>query len=132
MSRHKSSGPTKRELEILQVLWECGPSTIKEVHERLSKKHKTAYNSVLTILLIMLEKGYVKRDESQKSHVYEAQYSKTHIEEKLVKSFMDGVFGGSAMRLVTRALSVKETSQEERKKIRQLLQEMEGGRDSAD
>lgn len=127
MARPKTVGPTERELEILQVLWECGPSTAKNIHGVLNKRSKTAYNSVLTILVIMLEKSYVKRDESEKSHVYEAQYSKTHIEEKLVKGFMDGVFGGSAMRLVTRALSVKETSQEERKKIRQLLHEMEGG-----
>ena len=132
MARPKSSGPTKRELEILRVLWELGPSTIKDIHTALSKKQKTAYNSVLTILVIMLEKGYVKRDESEKSHVYEAQYSKAQTEERLVKSLMDGVFGGSAMRLVTRALSVKETSPEERIKIRQLLQEMEGGLDSAD
>ncbi len=132
MARPKTVGPTKRELEILQVLWERGPSTIKEVHETLSKRHKTAYNSVLTILSIMLEKGYVTRDESERSHVYEATYSKAEMEGKLVKSFMDGVFGGSAMRLVTRALSVRGTSQEERQKIRQLLQEMEGGHDSAD
>jgi predicted transcriptional regulator len=132
MTRPKTSGPTKRELEILQVLWESGPSTTKEVHETLRKKHKTAYNSVLTILSIMLEKGYVTRDETEKSHVYEATYSKAHIEETMVKTFMDGVFGGSAMRLVTRALSLKGTSQEDRRKIRQLLKEMEGGRDNAD
>lgn len=127
MPRPKTSGPTERELEILQVLWERGPSTIRDIHEELNrgKKRKTAYNSVLTIVLIMLEKGYVKRDESDKSHVYEAKHSKAEMEEKLVKTFMNRVFGGSAMRLVTKALSVQETSPEERDEIRQLLQEME-------
>jgi predicted transcriptional regulator len=127
MPRPKTSGPTERELEILQVLWDRGPSTIRDIHEELNrgKKRKTAYNSVLTILLIMLEKGYVKRDESDKSHVYEASHDKAEMEERLVKTFMNKVFGGSAMRLVTRALSVKDTSPEEREEIRQLLQEME-------
>lgn len=132
MARPKTAGPTKRELEILQVLWERGPSTIKDVHEALSQRHKTAYNSVLTIMQIMLEKGYVRRDESERSHVYEAVYSKTEVERKLVRSLMDSAFGGSAMRLVTRALAVKETSSEEREAIRRLLQEMEGGHDHAD
>ncbi len=125
MARPKTDGPTERELEILQVLWNLGPSTVRDVFAVLGRKSKTAYNSVLTILVIMLEKGYVKRNESEKSHIYEAEYSKDHMEEKLVKTFMDGAFGGSAMRLVTRALSVRETSPEEREKIRQLLQEME-------
>jgi predicted transcriptional regulator len=80
----------------------------------------------------MLEKGYVKRDETDRSHVYEATYTTAEVEGKLVKSLMESAFGGSAMRLVTRALAVKGTSQEERNKIQQLLQEMEGGRDSAD
>lgn len=132
MARPKTSGPTPRELEILQVLWEHGPSTIKDIHEALSKKHTIAYNSVLTIVLIMLEKGYVKRDESDRSHIYCANYSKAEVEGKLVKSLIDSVFGGSAMRLVTRALSVQGASQEEREKIQQLLQEMEGGRDNSD
>lgn len=132
MARPRAVGPTERELDILQVLWERGPSTIKDVHETLSETRKTAYNSVLTILSIMLEKGYVERDESTKRHVYRAVHSKTQTEERLVKTFVDGVFGGSAMGLVTRALSVKKTSQEERAKIRELLQEMEADHDGAD
>ncbi len=132
MARPKTVGPTERELEILQVLWKRGPSTIRDIFEVLDRKSKTAYNSVLTILLIMLEKGYVTRDESGKSHVYTATYSKSHMEETLVKTFMDGVFGGSAMQLVTRALSVKGTSKEERTKIRELLREMEAAHDGPD
>ena len=132
MARPKTAGPTKRELEILQVLWERGPSTIKEVHETLSQTHKTAYNSVLTILSIMLEKGFVRRNEAERSHVYRASYSKSYMEETLVRTFMDGVFGGSAMRLVTRALSVKGASQEEHARIQELLSGMDGEEDGRD
>ncbi len=129
MPRPKTSGPTDRELEILQVLWEQGPSTAKAIHEVLNKKSKTAYNSVLTILTIMLGKNLVNRDDSAKSHIYEAKYSKTDMEGKLVKTFMDSVFGGSAMRLVTRALSLKPTSKEDKEKIRNALERGKGHED---
>lgn len=132
MARPKTAGPTERELEILQVLWNLGSSTVRDVFEVLDQKSKTAYNSVLTIMLTMLEKGYVTRDASEKSHIYRATYSKNQTEEMLVKTFMDGVFGGSAMRLVTRALSVKGASREESVKIQELLRGMEGGHDGDD
>lgn len=132
MSKPRPSKPTERELEILQVLWKRGPSTAKEVHHTLSKARKTAYDSVSTMLSIMLEKGYVERDESSEQRVYQATYSKAEVEEALVKTFMDSVFGGSAMRLVTRALAVEATSHEDRRKIRQLLREMEDDRDDTD
>jgi predicted transcriptional regulator len=126
MPRPKPIGPTDRELEILQLLWEHGPSTARDIHEFLNEKESSAYTSVLTILRIMHDKNLVNRDESSKSHVYKANFSKADMEEKLVKSFMDSVFGGSAMRLVTRALSVRTTSKEDKEKIRQILEK--GGR----
>jgi BlaI family transcriptional regulator, penicillinase repressor len=121
MPRPKTSGPTDRELELLQVLWERGPSTTRDIYKVLNEKSKTAYNSVLTILVIMLEKKLVTRDDSSRSHVYRAKYSKADMETKLVKTFMDNVFGGSAMRLVTKALSLKPASKEDKEKIRQIL-----------
>ena len=128
MPRPKTDGPTKRELEILQVLWQRCPSTTKEVQEALSKKHKLAYNSVQTILLIMCEKQFVSRAESGvgKTHLYKAKQSKVDMEGKLVKSFMDNVFEGSAMQLVTRALSLEPTSKEDKEKIRQVLEQEKG------
>ena len=125
-----SSKPTDAEVAILNLLWQHGPSTVREVHERLQDKG-VRYTTTLKQLQIMHEKGFVKRDDSNRSHVYEANFTKAQLEETLVKTFMDGVFGGSAMRLVTRALAVKGTSREERKKIRQLLQEMEQDHDSS-
>jgi BlaI family transcriptional regulator, penicillinase repressor len=128
MPRPRTDGPTKRELEILQVLWQRGPSTTKEVQEALDKKRKTAYNSVQTILLIMCEKKFVTRADSGigKTHLYTAKQSKADMEGKLVKSFMDNVFEGSAMKLVTRALSLEPTSKEDKEKIRQVLERGKG------
>jgi BlaI family transcriptional regulator, penicillinase repressor len=126
MPRPKATRPTDRELEILQILWERGSSTAKDIHEVLNKKSKTAYNTVQTILVIMLEKKLVTRDDSAKSHVFSAKYSKADTEEKLVRTLMDTVFGGSAMRLVTRALSLKATSKEDKEKIRQVLERGKG------
>jgi BlaI family transcriptional regulator, penicillinase repressor len=127
MPRPKTDGPTKRELEILQVLWQRGPSTTKEVQEALNK-HKLAYNSVQTILLIMCEKKFVSRADSGigKTHLYTAKQSKAEMEGKLVRSFMDTVFEGSAMKLVTRALSLEPTSREDQEKIRQVLERGKG------
>ena len=128
MPRPKTDGPTERELEILRILWGRGPSTTRDIHsalnEGLNKKEQAAYNSVLTILLIMLEKGYVTRDESSKSHVYEAAYKQDDIQEQMLYAFIEKVFGGSAMNLVTKALSMGATSKKDADKIRSLLQEM--------
>jgi BlaI family transcriptional regulator, penicillinase repressor len=126
MPRPKATKPTDRELEILQILWERGDCTAKDIHEILNQRSKTAYNTVQTILIIMLGKKLVTRDDSNKSHVFRAKYSKADTEEKLVKTLMDSVFGGSAMRLVTRALSLKATSKEDKEKIRQALERGKG------
>jgi BlaI family transcriptional regulator, penicillinase repressor len=130
MARPKATGPTERELEILQVLWEQGPSTIREVYQTLNNKSKTAYNSVLTILVIMFGKKLVNRDDSARSHVYQAKYSKAEMETRMVKTFMDNVFGGSAMRLVTKALSLKPTSKEDKELIRFVLERGKGYEES--
>jgi predicted transcriptional regulator len=128
MPRPRTDGPTERELEILRILWQRGPSTARDIHadlnEGLSKKDQAAYNSVLTILLIMLEKGLVSRDESAKSHVYEAAYKQEQVQEQMLEGFIEKVFGGSAMNLVTKALSMKATNKKDAEKIKSLLEEM--------
>jgi predicted transcriptional regulator len=126
MSRPKSTQPTDRELAILQVLWEQGPSTVREIHEEFKKKGPTAYTSVLTILQIMVDKGLVTRDESHKSHIYCAEQSQDEMQERIVGNLLDKVFKGSAMNLVTKALSLPRLSAEERRKLKELLEEMEG------
>lgn len=128
MPRPRTEGPTERELEILRILWNRGSVTAREIHaalnEGLSQKEQAAYNSVLTILLIMLEKGYVSRDESSKSHVYSAIYKQDDVQEQMLEGFIERVFGGSAMNLVTKALAMKATSKKDAAKIKQLLEEM--------
>lgn len=123
--------PTDAEVAILTLLWEHGPSTVREVHERLDREN-VRYTTTLKQLQIMYEKGLVTRDGSSRTHVYEANLSRARMEEMLVKSFMDGVFGGSAMRLVTRALAVKGATEDERRAVRELIAEMGGASEAAD
>jgi predicted transcriptional regulator len=126
MARPKLKRPTDRELEILQVLWRRGPATARDIVEELNKgrREKLAYNSVLTILNIMHHKGYALRDTSGRSHVYEAAYSQDEIERQLIERLIDDVFSGSAMRLVSRALSTRPASAEEIEEVRELLEQL--------
>lgn len=118
--------PTDAELSILSVLWARGPSTVREVVDALSERQPTGYTTVLKLLQIMTQKELVKRDESQKSHVYRAAATADRTQKKLLGDLVDRAFGGSTQALVMRALSVKPTSKEELAAIRGLLDELEG------
>ena len=117
--------PTDAELAILRVLWARGPSTVRQVAEVLGRE--TGYTTVLKLLQIMTEKGLVRRDESQRTHVYEAACSQDHTERQLVTDLMDRVFGGSAAKLVLQALAATRASPEELAEIRRLLDRQRGG-----
>lgn len=119
--------PTDGELELLRLLWDHGPSTVREVHERMSRIKPTGYTTVLKLLQIMAEKGLVLRDESQRAHVYHAQHPEADTQTRIVDQLLDRAFGGSAEKLVIRALTAKPTSSEELQRIRALLDTMEGG-----
>ncbi len=119
--------PTNAELEILSVIWQRGPSTVRQIHDELSPRRKTGYTTVLKLLQIMAEKGLVKRDESQRSHVYSAATGEEETQGQLVGDLMDKAFGGSAAQLVLRALSDKPASAEEIAEIRRMLNDLEGG-----
>jgi predicted transcriptional regulator len=120
--------PTPAELEILRVLWQRGPSTVREVHERLREDRATGYTTVLKMLQIMTDKGLVARDERQRAHVYSARRPEAQTQRQLVRDLLERAFDGSAMKLVMHALADRETSPEEVARIRQLLDEIEGGR----
>ena len=120
--------PTEAELEILGVLWQRGPSTVREVHDRLSRGRPLGYTTVLKLLQIMAEKGLVARDERQRAHIYAASSPAEHTQRQLVGDLLDRAFGGSAAGLVQQALSSKKASPEEIARIRKLLDELEGGR----
>jgi len=117
--------PTEAELAILKVLWQRGPSTVREVTEDLQDERGTGYTTALKLMQIMTEKGLVRRDESERSHVYEAVVSAEITQRQLIGDLMDRVFGGSAQQLVMQALSAKRTSKAELAQIRALLDDFE-------
>lgn len=113
--------PTEVELKLLRILWELGPATVKEVHTYLSRREDYAYTGVLRMLQVMLEKGLVIRDESQRSHVYAPAHSRAAIEGGLVADLTERLFGGSAAALVLAALRSGQVSPEEKARIRDML-----------
>lgn len=117
--------PTDAELAILRVLWRLGPSTVKQVHEGLSRL-SSAYTTTLKQLQIMAEKGLVTRDESLRAHLYEARLPQEETQTRLVDDLLERAFEGSASRLVLRALSSQPASAEELAEIRRLLDRLEG------
>lgn len=125
MSQAELSRPTGGELAILRVLWRRGPSTVRQVHEVLSEERETGYTTVLKLMQIMTEKGLVGRDESQRTHVYQARLTQEQTQQQLVGDLLDKAFGGSASQLVMRALAAKAASADELARIRQLLDELE-------
>lgn len=116
--------PTEGEMEILQVLWEKGNCTVREVHETLDKK-ESGYTTTLKLMQIMHEKGLVDRDTSSKTHIYRALISKETTQHHLVKKMIDNVFNGSAARLVMQALGNKSASKEEIDLIKEYLDKLE-------
>ena len=119
--------PTPAELEILRVLWDRGPSTVREVHEGLDRQRATGYTTVLKLLQIMTEKGIVTRDETERAHVYAARLPEADTQRQLVGDLLDRAFGGSALKLVLHALAARKASPAEIARIRRMLDEMEGG-----
>ncbi len=119
--------PTDAELAILRVLWRVGPATVRQVQEEMNQNQQTGYTTVLKMLQIMTEKGLVKRDETERTHVYEASLPEEETQRQLVDDLLERAFGGSARQLVLHALSAKTTSRTELAQIRELLDEFEGG-----
>ncbi|MBX2840381.1 MAG: BlaI/MecI/CopY family transcriptional regulator [Flammeovirgaceae bacterium] len=127
MSKPKSTKPTEAELEVLQVLWKNGPSTVRFVHEKISEKKEIGYTTTLKIMQNMLDKVLVNRNDSTRTHVYAAIANEEATQKDLLNRFLDSTFGGSAMKLVMQALGNHKASHEEISKIRELLKEKEGG-----
>jgi BlaI family transcriptional regulator, penicillinase repressor len=115
--------PTDAELEILRVLWELGPATVRQVHEALADTRDTGYTTTLKLMQIMADKGLVTRDESARTHIYAAAVTQVHTQRQLVKDLVDRAFGGSAKALVLRALSDDGTTADELREIRKLIDE---------
>jgi len=124
----KTPRPTDAELSILRVLWQLGPSTVRQVHDVMSRERTTAYTTALKLLQIMTEKGLVRRDESDRTHVYHSKLSEEQTQRQLIRDLLDRAFGGSSSKLVLQALATKRASSDELAEIRQML---ERGKDGA-
>lgn len=123
MAAPKLIKPTESELEILQILWEKGVATVREVHERLAVTKDVGYTTTLKLMQIMNEKGIVKRDDSMRTHIYQAAVNKEKTQKHLLNKMIDNLFGGSSTQLVIQALGDDnhKTSQEEIDIIQSLL-----------
>lgn len=126
MARSKSPRPTDRELTILGILWNKGPSTVRQVNEAMNKQANTGYTTTLKLMQIMTDKGLVLRDDSRFKHVYRPALTEEKAQKQLVGDLLDRAFYGSAEKLVMRALSAKKVSAKELAGIRKLLDEFEG------
>jgi len=125
MATHSLQKPTASELEILQVLWERGPSTVREVHEQLNGKRPMGYTSVLKLMQIMTAKGAVQRNEEQRAHVYEAVEPAEKTKQQFALDVLQRVFDGSASELMMHALAGHKASKEEMEELRRLLKDYE-------
>ena len=124
--------PTDAELSILRILWERGPSTVRQVHEVLSRERPAAYTTALKLLQIMTDKGLVRRDESDRTHIYHPRLSEEQTQRQLVRDLLDRAFGGSASKLVMQALAARRATPEELTEIRQLIEARREVRDERD
>jgi BlaI family transcriptional regulator, penicillinase repressor len=115
--------PTEAELEILNILWAMGPSTVRDVHTLSGKE--TGYTTILKQMQVMAEKGLLARSERYRSHVYEARIAKEQTQQRLARHLLERAFDGSAKDLVLGALSSQKVSAAELKEIREMLEEFE-------
>jgi BlaI family transcriptional regulator, penicillinase repressor len=121
--------PTESELEILTVLWSRGPSTVREVYETLRRKRKSVqYATVLKFMQIMAQKGFLKRDESDRAHVYAPVHSRELIQQQLAGDLLQRGFDWSMKHLMIGALSARKATKEELAELRNLLDEYEKGK----
>ena len=125
MTKRTMPQPTDGELAILGILWDNGPSTVRQVNQAMNKTKATGYTTTLKLMQIMVEKGILVRDDSQFRHIYKPALSEEKTQKQLVGSLLERAFSGSAEKLVMRALSAKKVSAAELVKIRKMLDEME-------
>ncbi|MDY7010543.1 MAG: BlaI/MecI/CopY family transcriptional regulator [Planctomycetota bacterium] len=126
MAKRKAKRPTDAELIILNVLWEQGPATVRQVNRTLNESRPTGYTTTLKQMQVMTAKGLLVRDESRRPQLYRPAFSQEKTRRQLVEHLMDGAFGGSARKLVLQVLRVKDVSAGELSRVEKLLNEMEG------
>ena len=125
MTDQKNNRPTDAELEILQVLWEHGPSSVRFVNEELNKIREVGYTTTLKIMQIMTEKGLVTRDTESRTHIYHTAVQENDTQKSLLESFIEKTYRGSAMRLVMRALGNQKARPEELEELKAIIDKLE-------
>jgi BlaI family penicillinase repressor len=121
----KKAEPTRSELEILQILWQHGPSTVRFVNDVLNEHREVNYTTTLKLMQIMADKKIVLRDETEMKHVYRAAEEEQKTKGHLLNKFVDTLYNGSASKLVMQLLGNKKTSKEELEELKKLIREME-------
>jgi BlaI family transcriptional regulator, penicillinase repressor len=129
MAKQERPRPTDAELAILRVLWQRGPSTVRQVRDVMETSQPIGYTTVLKFFQIMIEKGLVVRDESERSHVYRASRSEAQTQRQLIGDLVHRAFGGSASKLVMQALATRKASANELAEIRELIENLERERE---
>lgn len=125
MQNNEQANPTKSELEILHVLWQYGPSTVRTVNEHLNEQREVNYSSTLKLMQIMESKGLLKRDTNDRSHVYRPAENPEKVQTQVVNGLRDLAFGGSTSRLVMRALGDGSATPDELEEIKRLIEKMQ-------
>lgn len=119
--------PTKTEMDVLQILWQYGPSTVRFVHDKLNEqKEAVIYTSTLKLMQVMKEKGMLERDETNMKHIYSAALAEEKIKGNLLGRFVDSMYNGSPSNLMMALLGNDKTSAEELQKIKELLNQTDG------
>ena len=114
--------PTEAELELLQILWQKEPATVRDIHDALNQEKPSGYTTVLKLMQIMTNKGLVVRDEANRAHVYRAAFTQDAMQSRLLKDLSNRLFAGSAAQLALHALSMASASDDELAEIRALLE----------
>ena len=127
MNDNRNIKPTEAELEILQILWQKGPSSVKDVNEEINKKKESGYTTTLKTMQIMFEKGLLIREKDGRSHTYQSAFKKEETQQVLLDKVLETAFGGSAGKLIMQALGNKKTSKEELTQIKKMIDELEKG-----
>ena len=128
MKKISQAQPTEVELQILRILWELGPSPVREIHGKLNELKGTNYSTTVKMLSVMLEKGLVKRDEDSQPHIYRPVLTRKKAGKKMVGELIEKVYDGAAMSLVMQALASSKPSSEEIEEIRDFLDQLQEGK----
>ncbi len=126
MRKSRPVQPTQVELQILRILWELGPSPVREIHARLNADKGTIYSTTGKMLSVMLEKGLVRRDENASPLIYRAAFSRETAGKRMLSDLIEKVYDGAAMSLVLQALASTQATKQELNEVRRFLDQMEG------